>query len=130
MIITGLARLGRDASLKVTPSGDSILEMALAFNYGKKDHDGNRPTQWINATLFGKRAEALHQYLKKGTQVNVVIVDPHIQTWKKKDDSTGFGLHGNVSELEFAGGGSSREEPLKPEPKLAPVDDFNDEIPF
>ena len=78
MILTGLARLGRDATLRRTPQGDAVLEMALAFNYGAKDGSGNRPTQWIDATLWGKRAEALAQHLTKGSAVDVVITEPHI----------------------------------------------------
>lgn len=48
MILTGLARLGRDASLRYTGNGDPVLEMALAFNYGQNDQaTGKRPSQWI-----------------------------------------------------------------------------------
>ena len=135
MILTGLARLGRDATLRRTPQGDAVLEMALAFNYGAKDGSGNRPTQWIDATLWGKRAEALAQHLTKGSAVDVVITEPHIETWTKKDQTTGFKLVGKVSELEFAGGGSGDRKPANapaPRPAAAPgsvaLDDGD--IPF
>lgn len=123
MILTGLARLGRDATLRRTPQGDAVLEMALAFNYGAKDGSGNRPTQWIDATLWGKRAEALAQHLTKGSAVDVVITEPHIETWTKKDQTTGFKLVGKVAELEFAGGGSGDRKPASapaPRPAAAP----------
>jgi single-strand DNA-binding protein len=55
--------------------------------------------------MFGKRAEALARYLTKGTAIDVIIADPHIETWTKQDKTTGHKLVGRVLELEFAGGG-------------------------
>lgn len=143
MILTGLARLGRDASLRYTQGGDPVLEMALAFNYGQKDGSGNKPTQWIEASLWGKRAEALKDYLKKGAAVDVILSDPHIETWQKKDQTTGFKLVGKVLELEFAGGareagsfpsvGQSQPAADSPRRQAAPArnfDDLTDDVPF
>lgn len=129
MILTGLARLGRDASLRFTPGGDPVLEMALAFNYGQKEQDGKRPSQWIEAKLWGKRAELLHPHMKKGTALDVVLTEPHIETWTKKDQTTGIKLVGKVAEIEFAGGGSSSSESA-PRPPAAKPDATDDGIPF
>lgn len=143
MILTGLARLGRDASLRYTQGGDPVLEMALAFNYGQKDGSGNKPTQWIEASLWGKRAESLKDYLKKGAAVDVILSDPHIETWQKKDQTTGFKLVGKVLELEFAGGareaganpsgGKSQpaaDSPRRPAAPARSFDDLTDDVPF
>ena len=139
MILTGLARLGRDASLRYTGNGDPVLEMALAFNYGQKDQaTGKRPSQWIEASLWGKRAEALAPHLTKGAAIDVVLTEPHIETWTKKDQTTGFKLVAKVSELEFAGGGSGERKPASeaPAPRPAPAARpasggfVDDDIPF
>ena len=140
MILTGLARLGRDAELRYTQGGEPVATLALAFNYGQKDGSGSKPTQWIEATLYGKRAEALAQYLKKGAAVDVILADPHIDTWQKKDHTTGFKLVGKVIEIEFAGGGERRERsepdpapahsPRKPAGKTGSFDDLDDGVPF
>jgi single-strand DNA-binding protein len=119
MILTGLARLGRDATLRHTPQGDAVLEMALAFNYGQKDGEGKRPTQWIDATLWGKRADSLAPHMKKGTALDVVITEPHVETWTKKDQTTGFKLVGKVAEFEFAGGGQKPAGGSAPAPRPA-----------
>lgn len=142
-IITGLMRLGDDAELRYTQSGDAVCELPLAYGYGQKDSSGKKPTQWIRATIFGKRAEALAPYLKKGTAVSVVIVDPHVETFEKKDKSTGFKFVGKVSEIEFAGGRdgqrtdqSSGNSASKPAQKPAPSSqsggygDPDDDLPF
>jgi len=109
MILTALARLGRDPELRYLPNGDAVLNLALAVNYGKKGTDGNRPTQWIDAALFGKRAESLAPYLTKGSLVFVVVDEPHVETYQGKNGA-GAKLVGRVSSIEFAGGKSERGE--------------------
>ena len=132
----GLARIGRDAELKFTAGGDAVIQLALAFDYGKKV-EGKRPTQWVSGSLWGKRAEALAQYLVKGQQVFVSMDEVHIRTYKKADGSEGYALEGKVSNIEFAG--SRPEQQAAPAPAPAPArtqasgpvgfDDFDD-IPF
>ena len=108
MILTALARLGRDAELRFTPKGDAVCELALAVNYGRKGDDGNRPTQWISASLWGQRAEALAPHLSKGKLLYVVIEEPHIETYEGKNGA-GSKMVGRVVSLEFAGGGQQQE---------------------
>ena len=63
--LTGLFTLGRDAEVKATTTGTAMVSMALAYNYGRKDADGKKPSQWVRASMFGKQAEALIPYLTK-----------------------------------------------------------------
>ena len=81
MIAFGGARLGRDVELRYTPSGDAVANLSLAFSYGKKGEDGKRPTTWVDATLWGKRAEALAPYLLKGMTVSVSLEELHMETF-------------------------------------------------
>lgn len=110
MILTGLARIGRDVELRYVPSGEAVANISLAFNYGKKGDDGNKPTQWIEASLWGKRAEVLAQYLLKGQQVDVVLGDPHIETYQGKNGE-GHKLAAKVIEIELAGGRGEQSAP-------------------
>lgn len=143
MILTGLARLGRDADLRYTVNSTPVCNLSLAFAYGLKGNDGKRPTQWVDATLWGKLAEALAQYLTAGTQVCVTCTDPHIEEYVKRDGSTGYKLAARVSEIELAGsraerGDSAAAAPAQvqkpqqkpdalPMPELASIDD---DVPF
>lgn len=104
MILAGVARIGNDVIVRFTPNGDAVANLSLAFNYGQKGQDGNKPSQWIDASLWGKRAEAMAPYLLKGVLVSVVLSDPHIETFQSKKGE-GYKLVAKVLEIEFAGGG-------------------------
>jgi single-strand DNA-binding protein len=103
MILTGYARLGKDAEVRYMQDGTPVANLALAFNYGKKDEQGNRPSQWVDGALWGARAEALGQYLVKGQGLDVTIEDVHIETYQKNDGTSGSKLVGRVAIIGFAG---------------------------
>ncbi len=137
MILTGPVRLGRDAELKYLPSGDAVITLSLAYNYGKKDDSGNRPTTWIRASLFGKRAESLAQHLVKGTQLWVVLNEVRLSEFQKKEGGSGAAIEARIEQLDFIG---SREQSSAPAPqRQAPppqrqpaqsIEDMDSDIPF
>jgi single-strand DNA-binding protein len=104
MILTGIARLGRDVEVRYLGDGTPVANLSLAFNYGKKDSDGRRPTTWVSASLWGERAEKLSEYLLKGTLLSVVCEDVHVEEYDKRDGGKGFNLKARVMKLDFAGG--------------------------
>lgn len=103
----GLARLGRDCEVRFTSSGEAVANLSLAFTYGKKGDDGKRPTQWVDASLWGKRAEALSPYLLKGGLISVTLEDVHIETYKGANGE-GHKLAARVVNIELAGGGEKQ----------------------
>ncbi len=67
-----VGRLTRDAQLKYTNSGVAISTFAIAIN--RRIKQGERWTDeahFFDITLFGKQAEAINQYLRKGNQVAI-----------------------------------------------------------
>lgn len=138
--LSGLFRLGDNAELRYTQNGDAVASLSLAYNYGRKGEDGKTPTQWINASLWGKRAEATAPHLLKGGQIYAEVSDIHIETYAKKDGGEGFKLVGRIAELEFAGGRQAEADRNPPEDKSAPArekpkpaqaaDDMGEDIPF
>lgn len=140
--MTGVFRLGKDA--QVRDAGQTqVANLALAYSYGRKGSDGKKPTQWIDAALFGKRAEALEQYLVKGQQVFLSINDVHIETYEDRDGNVKTKLAGVVGDnIELVGGAPSgngggrserqeRREPAKPARQSGGgFDDMDDDIPF
>lgn len=138
--MTFVGRLGRDAELRYAPNGDAVTNLALAYNYGRKDQGGKKPSQWVDCALYGKRAEALAQYLTKGQQVFVVIDDVHVRTYNKQDGTQGFALTGSVQKIEFVGSAPQQAAPAQqparhqpPKQSTPPQGDpngFIDDIPF
>ena len=131
MKVFGLARIGRDVEIRTTAQGESVAGLALAFNYRNK---GEKCTQWVEASLWGKRAEALAPYLRKGGLISVTIDDVHIETYQGRDKE-GVKLVGRVADVELAGGGDRQEAapaPQRQAAKPAPADSFDDgqDIPF
>jgi single-strand DNA-binding protein len=136
MILTGIFRIGRDAEVRFTPAGDAVTNLSLVYNYGtKKDASGNRPSQWVDASLFGKRCEALAPYLLKGTMISCVLNNPHIEEFKKNDGTISTKLAATVSDLEFAGSNQPAASTPKPTPTPPPrpaasIADMDDDVPF
>ena len=140
--LTGLFTLGRDAETRVTQGGTTVVQLAVAYNYGRKGDDGKKPSQWVRASMFGKQAEALIPYLTKGKQVSLVIRDLHIATFQKQDGSTGTSLEGVADFDDFARkpkeGGDAPAPAQKPAPRPAPppsagsgFDEFDgSDVPF
>jgi single-strand DNA-binding protein len=124
MLMIGMARLGNDPEVRYTPDGKPVMDMSLAFNYGRKVN-GQQPSQWISGTMWGDRCEKLKPYLSKGQLVFVSMTEPHIEEYKRKDGTTGVSLRARVGELEFTG---SRPE-SQSQPKSA-LDGLDDDVPF
>ncbi|MCA9363726.1 single-stranded DNA-binding protein [Candidatus Kaiserbacteria bacterium] len=76
--------LTRDPELKSLPSGMQVCSFSLATNRVYKDRDGARQeqTDYHNIVVFGRQAETVNQYLKKGSGA---LVEGRLQTrsWEK-----------------------------------------------
>jgi single-strand DNA-binding protein len=131
MKANGLARIGKDAEVRYTPGGAAVANVSLAFSYGKRGDDGKRPTQWVDASLWGQRAESLAPYIKKGGQIVAYLEDVSIQTFTKGDGTQATKMVARLVDLEFVSGGEQASS--QPKPKAAPAqqqgsgfEDFDD----
>jgi single-strand DNA-binding protein len=145
-----LGRLGRDAETRYTQSGDAVVGLAVAYNFGRKGEDGKRPSQWLDCSFWGKRAEAVAPYLTKGAQVAVTLDEVHIETYEGRNGQ-GHKLVGRVMDLELAGSRDSQQQsqsqpPAQPRQQQRPApqqrtpapaggassgfEDMDDDIPF
>lgn len=142
MKLIGVARLGKDAEVRYTQNGKAVANLSLAYNFGQKDAEGKRQTQWVEAALWGDQAERLNQYLLKGTVLNVICRDVHIETFEGRN-GTGHKLVGTVADIEFVpkqreSDGqqqptqrpAGQQKPAAPASKPGSFDDFEDDIPF
>ena len=68
-----VGNLGRDAELRYTPGGAAVSKFSLATTEVWTDKSGQRQerTEWHNIDLWGKQAESLNEYLRKGKQIYI-----------------------------------------------------------
>jgi single-strand DNA-binding protein len=158
VIIVG--NLGRDPEIRYMPSGDAIANIAVATSYKSKDRntgEQKETTEWHRISFFGRLAEIVGQYLKKGSSV---YVEGRLQTRKytDKDGVEKYATDIVAENMQMLGGrqgmggdagmddggydsAPSRPAPAprqapaapaaRPAPKPAPnFSDMDDDIPF
>ena len=136
---TVVGNLTRDMELRFTQGGMAIGSFTVACSRKvKKGQNWEDEVSYIDCTLFGKRAESLQQYLRKGTQVSVIgeLVQ---ERWKAQDGTNRSTLKIIVERITLGRGGNSsnlggdrREEARashRSEP-VAPEHFDGDDIPF
>lgn len=107
VVISG--RIIREPELKTNANGMSYCRFSIANNKSKEE------TSFFNFTAFGKTAEYVSSYMRKGTYVNVTgRVDQ--QKYKNKDgvEQTMYGFIANA--VDFAGGRRSDDAEQAPAP--------------
>lgn len=132
--------LTRDPELRALPSGMNVCNFSVATNRTFKDRDGKKQeqTDFHNVVVFGKQADTVNQYLKKGSSV---FVEGRMQTrsWEK-DGEKKFRTEIVAESVQFGPKvGIAKPVEADTEPKQEeqsggidyPKDDINpDDIPF
>lgn len=128
--VTLVGHLGRDVELKSLADGTMVANFSVATARKRKDSE---MATWWRCTLFGKRGEALAQYLHKGDPV-LIQGEPYLRSYTANDGSERQSLECDVREWAFVSskserpGGAGYAAPSAAPP--APAMDFNDDIPF
>ena len=79
--------LTRDPELKSLPSGSQVSEFGMATNRVWKDKNGAKQeaVDYHNIVFFGRQAEIVGQYVKKGSSI---LVEGRMQTRSWDDQAT------------------------------------------
>jgi single-strand DNA-binding protein len=125
-----LGNLGRDAEMRYTPGGSPVATLNLATSETWNDKAGQKQerTEWHRIVVWGKTAEALTEYLKKGRPI---YVEGKLQTrdWTDKDGQQRYTTEiraDRVVLLGAGGFGGNRQEPLPTQEDA----EQSDEVPF
>jgi single-strand DNA-binding protein len=126
--------LTRDPELRYTPKGTAIAKIGIAVNRTWKNEAGETKEEvtFVDVDAFGRQAEVIGQYLKKGRPL-LLEGRLKLDTWEDKN------THQKVSKLRVvlesfsfldsrgeAGGGEAFR---KPAPAAAPASSAPEEIP-
>lgn len=142
-----VGNLGRDAELRYTPGGAAVANFSIATTEtwtDKNSGERREQTEWHRVVLWGKQAETLNEYLKKGRQI---YVEGRLQTrqWDDRDGNKRYTTEVRSDRLVLLGGrrddaGGGRQAPHRePESPHSPGTDpdggggadlTEDDIPF
>jgi len=83
-----IGNLTRDPELRSLPSGVKVCSFSIATNRVWKDKNGARQesADYHNVVVFGRQAETVAQYMKKGSSI---LVEGRMQTRSWDDKNTG-----------------------------------------
>jgi len=140
-----IGNLGNDPEVRYTAGGAAVANVSLATTDTWRDKNTGEQqerTEWHRVVFFGRLAEIVGEYLKKGSQI---YVEGRLQTrkWQDKDGNDRYTTEIVASEMQMLGGrggGAERDmgrsgpasEPRgrdEPEPRID-SEFVDDDIPF
>jgi single-strand DNA-binding protein len=83
-----IGRVGKDPDIRTTQNGKTVATLSVATSERYKDSQGQRQekTEWHNVVIFGKTAEVVQKYLRKGS---MVYIEGKLQTQSWDDQQSG-----------------------------------------
>ncbi len=101
-----IGNVGKDPEIRYMQSGEPIANFSLATNEVWNDKSGQRQerTEWHRIVVWGKKAEVVSKYLRKGRQV---YVEGRLQTrqWDDKDGNKKYTTEIKADRITLLGGG-------------------------
>ena len=140
--VTLIGNLGNDPELRSTQAGSAVANITLATSESWRDKETQETkerVEWHRVIFFGRLAEVVNEYLRKGSQV---YVEGRIQTrkWQDKDGNDRYTTEIVANEMQMLGSrGTNSESPTnqqsastsQPASQSAIVNEpFDDDIPF
>lgn len=130
-----IGRLGRDPETKTLSNGEMACNFSIAV--GKKWRDKasgetKEQTTWVRCSAFGKTAELIGMYAKKGSQLRV-NGELSVRKYTDKDGAEKESTEIRVQDFQLLGGKPEGAAPAPARapaaaPRQAPAQD--DDIPF
>lgn len=124
-----IGNVGKDPESKYTQSGKLTVSFSVAVSSTWKDSSGEKKsdTEWINVEAWGKLAEIIQQYVKKGSSI---YIEGRLKTDKYEDKGgeTKYFTKVVASSIQLLGSrnSSQKSEEVEASAELPPEDD----VPF
>lgn len=102
-----IGNLGRDPELRKTNSGDSVVDLSIATTERWSGKDGSgmqEKTDWHRVVVFGRTADNVAKYLKKG---RMVYIEGRLQTrdWVGQDGNKRYSTEIVANTVQFLDSG-------------------------
>ena len=114
-IFTGIGRLTRDPELRYTPGGTGTCRFSIAINRTYRNQEGTdiEDVLFLNVTTWGKQAENVAQFLKKGRRV-AVTGELRSNDWQDKEGNKRTSFEVNAKSVQFLDSVKKEEEEETP----------------
>ncbi len=130
-----VGNLGKDPEMPYTPNGQAVTNLSVATNRQYTGADGNqvKETIWFRVSVWGKQAETVNQYLKKGSKVLVegrLVPDASTggpRIWNRQDGTPSASFEVSANTVRFL---SSRGEEGAGASAASTSDTPEEDIPF
>ena len=130
-----VGNLGQDPETRYMPSGTAVTNLSVATNESWKDKqtgEKKERTEWHRVSAFGRLAEIMAEYLRKGSQV---YIEGKLRTNKyDKDGQTHYSTEIIADQMQMLGSRQGQSESVPSSRPAAPpqsnTEDFDDDIPF
>jgi len=130
-----IGNLGKDPEIRYTNDNKAIANLTVATteSWNSKDGDRQDKTEWHRCVVFGKLAEVIEKYLKKGSKV---YLEGKLQTrkWEDKDGqeryTTEIVLNGFGSQMVMLGANGQPLSDQAGDQVVSNEPDFDNDIPF
>lgn len=133
-----LGNLGKDPVVKRLESGTTVANFSIATSETWKDKDGNKQekTEWHNIVIFGKLAEVVEKYVKKGSKIYIEGKISY-ETYEKEGEKK-YATKIIADSMTMLGGGNSTEgraepkasEPTQGEQEVPTTEGDEEDLPF
>lgn len=108
---TLIGRVTRDPELRTLPNGTPVVKFSIATNNTYKNKEGQKveETDFHNVSAFGRLAETIGQYVKKGQEL-LVIGRIKNRSWDKPDGTKGYATEIMMDTFSFGAKPKGSEE--------------------
>ena len=118
-----MGNLTRDPELRYTPKGTAIARIGLAVNRVWRTESGEQKEEvtFVDIDAFGKSAETISQYMKKGSPI-LVEGRLRLHTWEdKQTNQKQSKLRVDLETFKFVGPAQGREGGAPEAPRTRPA---------
>lgn len=126
-----VGHVGQDPEPRYTPSGTAVVNISVATNEVRRDADGKdqKLTEWHRIVLWGKQAEFVGNYIKKG---QLVYVEGRLQTrtWEDRNKIERRTTEVVADAITMLGASKASEGPPADSPAVSEAPPDDDDIPF
>jgi single-strand DNA-binding protein len=142
-----VGNLGADPEVRYLPSGDAVANIRLATTDRYKDKQSGEmkeATEWHRVSFFGRLAEIVNEYLKKGSSV---YIEGKIRTrkYQAQDGTDRYSTEIVADQMQMLGGRAeggehterqqqrpqrAQQKPASNQPAGGGFDSMDEDIPF